>query len=122
MVLQKMEVKFMALHVQNTIMEDLDIVSDEHGVVLTPNFASNAGVNGTGRRPTVTALSSLLRISGVNSMKGVKNVPVRIVFHNNILVAIGHYCEDKWCYLPNGGKLISMENMKVEAEDEFVEY
>lgn len=108
----------MALYVKNTIMKDLDIVDDEHGgVTLQPNFDSNAGVSGTGRQPTAKAVCSLLRISGVYSMKAITNVPVRIVFHQNTLVAIGHWSDDLWCYLPNGGDIISMKDIKTATNE-----
>ena len=113
----------MSLEVRAAHIENLDIRNDDHGsVVLSPNFSCKADVTGTGRAPNALNLTNILKICSSCSFREVKDVPVRIMFHEYVLIAIGHHSEDKWCHLPSGGEMLSLNKIKELENEKEVEY
>ena len=112
----------MVMRLRNTMIVRLDILTDDHGsVTFHPDFSSNAGVFGTGREPNALTIASILKIANCSSFRAVEKLPVRIIFNCNTLVAIGHYSEDQWCYLPSGGKIISLKELKELEKESSIE-
>ena len=113
----------MAIEVRNAIMKELDVVYNGGDALLHPTFeTSGIGINGTGRVATSRAIGSIFHITGTKSMKEIKDVPVRIVIHKQVLIGIGSFTEDKWCYLPVAGTLMTMDEIKELERQWEVEY
>jgi len=104
----------MAIEVRYAIIKDVDVISDDHcGAMLYPIIKSSGiRISGTGRMITAKTCSSMFDVTGCNSMREIKHVPVRVALKNNILIGIGSYEDDKWCHLPSGGALMSMDELK----------
>jgi len=113
----------MAIEVRSAIMRELDIIYNGSDALLHPIFeTSGIAVNGTGRVATSRAIASILNITGTKSIKEVKDIPVRIVIHKQLLIGIGSFTEDKWCYLPSAGTLMTMNEIKESERQVKVEY
>lgn len=113
----------MSLDVRSAHIKSLDIRKDDHGsVVLAPDFSCKSDVTGTGREPNALNITNILKICGSCSFREVIDVPVRIMFHKCVLIAIGHHSTDNWCHLPSGGKMLSLDKIKELEKEKEVEY